>query len=210
MPRVARAPAIPPPPPLPALSLVLTGQVYLVSVKKGRLLTKSAIFDSSLGKKGETTNTQTSVGKQNGLVLFTEIFLNYRPSGIWGSYVDSPHLKPPTIHARGRFPGRSPLPTGDRPRQRPFSRLVNVWSGTGWCKATCHPRLGGACEAIGLVRIAQAGVAGAAPSRDAKRAGTTAAQRPGAAATARPGCGELNPKGSPPRPAVTGASQGSK
>ena len=227
MPRVARAPAIPPPPPLPALSLVLTGQVYLVSVKKGRLLTKSAIFDSSLGKKGETTNTQTSVGKhfgpvmftglrffyvgkQKGLVLFTEIFLNYRPSGIWGSYVDSPHLKPPTIHARGRFPGRSLLPTGDRPRQRPFSRLVNVWSGTGWCKATCHPRLGGACEAIGLVRIAQAGVAGAAPSRDAKRAGTTAAQRPGAAATARPGCGELNPKGSPPRPAVTGASQGSK
>ena len=152
MPRVARAPAIPPPPPLPVLSLVLTGQVYLVSVKKG-----------------ETTNTQTSVGKQNGLVLFTEIFLNYRPSGIWGSYVDSPHLKPPTIHARGRFPGRSLLPTGDRPRQRPFSRLVNVWSGTGWCKATCHPRLGGACEAIGLVRIAQAGVAGAAPSRDVKK-----------------------------------------
>ena len=107
MPRVARAPAIPPPPPLPVLSLVLTGQVYLVSVKKG-----------------ETTNTQTSVGKQNGLVLFTEIFLNYRPSGIWGSYVDSPHLKPPTIHARGRFPGRSPLPTGDRPHQRPFSRMV--------------------------------------------------------------------------------------
>ena len=124
MPRVARAPAIPPPPPLPALSLVLTGQVYLVSVKKGRLRTKTGIFDSSLGKKGETTNTQTSVGKQNGLVLFTEIFLNYRPSGIWGSYVDSPHLKPPTIHARGRFPGRSLLPTGDRPRQRPFSRTV--------------------------------------------------------------------------------------
>ena len=66
----------------------------------------------SLGKKGETTNTQTSVGKQNGLVLFTEIFLNYRPSGIWGSYVDSPHLKPPTIHARGRFPGWSTFGAG--------------------------------------------------------------------------------------------------
>ena len=124
MPRVARAPAIPPPPPLPALSLVLTGQVYLVSVKKGRLLTKSAIFDSSLGKKGETTNTQTSVGKQNGLVLFTEIILNHRPSGTWGSYVDNPPLKPSTIHAGTCFPGRSPLPTGDRPHQRPFSRMV--------------------------------------------------------------------------------------
>ena len=38
------------------------------------------------------------------------------------------------------------------------------------------------------------------------QSGTAAAQRPGAAATARPGCGELNPKGSPPRPAVAGAS----
>ncbi len=116
--------SIPPPPPLPALSLVLTGQVYLVSVKKGRLLTKSGIFDSSLGQKGETTNTQTSVGKQYGLVLFTEIFLNHRPSGIWGSYVDNPPLKPSTIHTRGCFPGRSPLPTGDRPRWDLFSRTV--------------------------------------------------------------------------------------
>ena len=90
MPRVARAPAIPPPPPLPALSLVLTGkEVYLVSVKKGRLLTP-------------------------------------RPptSGIWGCYVDGPHLKQPTVHVRGRFPGRSLLPTGDRPRWDLFSRTV--------------------------------------------------------------------------------------
>ena len=35
-----------------------------------------------------------------------------------------PHLKPPTIHARGRFPGRSPFKTGDHPRQRSFSRKV--------------------------------------------------------------------------------------
>ena len=46
----------------------------------------------------------------------------------------------------------------------------------------------------------------AVPGRDAGKTGTTAAQRPGAAATARPGCGELNPKGSPPRPAVAGTS----
>ena len=60
MPRVARALAIPPPSPLPALSLVLTGKVSVVSVKKGRLRTKSGIFDSSLGKKGETTITWTA------------------------------------------------------------------------------------------------------------------------------------------------------
>ena len=63
MPRVARAPAIPPPSPLPALSLVLTGKVSVVSVKKGRLRTKSGIFDSSLGKKGETTIIQTTCRK---------------------------------------------------------------------------------------------------------------------------------------------------
>ena len=41
-------------------------------------------------------------------------------------------------------------------------------SGTGRHEATCHPRLGGACEANGLVRVAQAGVAGAALARDGK------------------------------------------
>ena len=41
-------------------------------------------------------------------------------------------------------------------------------SGAERYKATCHPRLGGACEAIGLVRVAQAGVAGAALARDGK------------------------------------------
>ena len=56
----------------------------------------------------------------------------------------------------------------------------------------------------GHVPEGQAGVAGATPSCDQKNFGTTAAGRPGAAVTARPGCGELNPKGSPPRPAVAG------
>ena len=41
-------------------------------------------------------------------------------------------------------------------------------NGTERYKATCHPRLGGACEAMGLVRVAQAGVAGAALARDGK------------------------------------------
>ena len=124
-PQLAGSAAAPPAPTeLTLFTLNLTGKVSLVSVKKGRLRTKSAIFDSSLGQKGETTNTQTSVGKQNGLVLFTEIILNHRPSGIRGSYVNSPHLKQPTFHVRGRFSGRSPLPTGDYPHQRSFSRTV--------------------------------------------------------------------------------------
>ena len=157
-----------------------------------------------------------------GLFCLPSYHPDHRPSGNEGSYMDSP-----------------PLETTHYPRQRPFSRkvtpsnrgpstpeavfrTVNVWSGAGRCKATCHPRLGGACEATGLVPEGQAGVAGAAPARDVKKGvqpmmprrpprdagktGTTAAQRPGAAATARAGCGELNPKGSPPRPAVAGAS----
>ena len=141
MPRVARAPAIPPPPPLPALSLVLTGKVYLVSVKKGRLLTKSAIFDSSLGKNRESSDTQTSVckhfgpvlftalqifyiGKRNGLYLFTMLSPDCRPSGIWGFSVDGHLSNPGTVHVRGRFSGWSPFKPGDRPRQRPFFRMV--------------------------------------------------------------------------------------
>ena len=39
-------------------------------------------------------------------------------------------------------------------------------SGAERYKATCHPRLGGACEAIGFVLEGQAGVAGAALARD--------------------------------------------
>ena len=41
-------------------------------------------------------------------------------------------------------------------------------SGAERHEATCHPRLGGACEAMGLVREGQAGVAGAALARDGK------------------------------------------
>ena len=143
MPRVARAPAIPPPPPLPALSLVLTGKVYLVSVKKGRLLTKSAIFDSSLGKNRESSDTQTSVckhfgpvlftalqifyiGKRNGLYLFTKLSPDCRPSGIEGSYVDSPLSNPGTIHARGYFPGQSACGAGRDGARRPWGVVENI------------------------------------------------------------------------------------
>ena len=167
---------------------------------------------SSLGQKRETTNTQTSVGKQNGLVLFTEIFLNYRPSGIWGSYVDSPPLEtthhphwdlfsrtvvilnrgpstlgpifpeghpfqPGTVHAGGRFPGRSPFKTGDRPRWDLFSRTVNACSGAGRYKATCHPRLGGACEGAATCRKGRRG-SPVPPARDVKKAGSATPRRP--------------------------------
>ena len=44
--------------------------------------------------------------------------------------------------------------------------IVAGWSGMGRHEATCHPRLGGACEAIGHARKGQAGVAGAALARD--------------------------------------------
>ena len=106
------------------MSYMTVRRVFQCPLKKGRLRTKTGIFDSSLGQKGETTNTQTTVCKQYRPVLFTVIFLNHRPSGIWGSYVDGHLSKLGTVHTSGRFPGRSPLPTGDHPRQRPFSRKV--------------------------------------------------------------------------------------
>ena len=59
-------------------------------------------------------------------------------------------------------------------------------SGAERYKATCHPRLGGACEANGFVRVAQAGVAGAALARDGK-AGATARHAARKASRARTG-----------------------
>ena len=88
-----------------------------------------------------------------------------------------PHLKQPTIHARGRFPGRSPFKTGDRPHQRPFSRTVSAWSGAGRYKATCHPRLGGACEGAATCRKGRRG-SPVPPVRDAKKAGSATLTRP--------------------------------
>ena len=59
------------------------------------------------------------------------------------------------------------------PGTQPGTAIEMGRSGAERYKATCHPRLGGACETIGLVRVAQAGVAGAALARDGK-AGATA------------------------------------
>ena len=61
-PQLAGSAAAPPAPPELTLFLPLnlTGKVSVVSVKKGRPLTKSGFFDSSLGQKGETTITQTA------------------------------------------------------------------------------------------------------------------------------------------------------
>ena len=62
-------------------------------------------------------------------------------------------------------------------------------SGAERHEATCHPRLGGAYEAMGLVRVAQAGVAGAALARDGKAVATALARdgKAGATALARDG-----------------------
>jgi len=238
----------------------------------------------SLGQKGETTNTQTTDFRDLGLLCgWSPLETTHRPrqrpfsrtvtpsnrgpSTLGPVFPDGHSFQPGTVHAGTCFPGRSLLPTGDRPRWDLFSRTVAFQNkGPSTLEAISpagqrlerggvvqgdmpppargvpakrmalcesrrrgspvppHPATRGACEANGLVRIAQAGVAGADPARDVKKGvqpmmprrpprdagktGTTAAQRPGAAATARPGCGELNPKGSPPRPAVAGASQG--
>jgi len=104
------------------------------------------------------------------------------------------------------FPGRSPFKTRDHPRWKPFPRMVTFQNPGPSTKGAYFPdgRLSkpGTIHTKGLFP----GRSTIGMGREAKKTGTTAAQRPGAAATARPGCGELNPKGSPPRPAVAGAS----
>jgi len=86
-------------------------------------------------------------------------------------------FQPGTVHTSGRFPGRSPFKTGDRPHQRPFSRTVSAWSGAGRYKATCHPRLGGACEGAATCRKGRRG-SPVPPVRDAKKAGSATLTRP--------------------------------
>jgi len=70
----------------------------------------------------------------------TIAFLNQGPSMLEAVFPDGHLSKPGTIHAGGRFPGRSPFKTGDHPRWRAFFRTINVWvrDEAGWC----HPAPG--------------------------------------------------------------------
>ena len=93
-----------------------------------------------------------------------------------------PHLKQPTIHARGRFPGRSPFKTGDRPHWDLFSRTVAFqnWGPStpeavfpdgqrlergGTVQGDMPPPARGCLRRGGHVPEGQAGVAGAARPR---------------------------------------------
>ena len=115
-PQLAGSAAAPPAPTeLTLFTLDQTGQVYLVSVKKGRLLSPRPPSVNNIGRFClRAFDFFTSVNKKGLFCLPTFLFAS-------------------------DFPG-----TGVS------IRLVNVWSGAGWCKATCHPRLGGACEGTAM------------------------------------------------------------
>ncbi len=126
MPRVARAPAIPPPPPLPALSLVLTGKVFVVKMR--RVVTPRPVSVNNLGRFCLRPFKFSTLVNKMGFICLPSYpqtaDLPHPPSTPEAVFPDGHLSKQGTIHARGLFPGRSPLPTGDRPRWDLFSQTV--------------------------------------------------------------------------------------
>ena len=68
------------------------------------------------------------------------------------------------------------------------SRMVHVEGGAGWHEATCHPRLGGACEARALCREGRRGSPGA-PCPATRRKGHPAPPHAGREHAGLPGPG---------------------
>ena len=99
---------------------------------------------------------------------------NAGPSGKTGTSMEGPPEKRRTFRENNPFPGRFPRWGGsrppkeafwwmakgkraDHPRKSPFWWMAKARGGTGRHEATCHPRLGGACEAMALRRESRRG-----------------------------------------------------
>ena len=116
--------------------------------------------------------------------------------------MEGPPEKRRTFRKNGPFPGRFPRWGGsrppkvpfwwmakgkraDHPRKSPFWWTAKARGGTGRHEATCHPRLGGACEAMALRRESRRGspvlpwLAGSSKSRREQQGQTRAARAAG-------------------------------
>ena len=79
------------------------------------------------------------------------------PSGKTAPGMEGPPEKRRTFRKNDPFPGRFPRWGGSRPPKVPFWWMAKARGGTGRHEATCHPRLGGACEAMALRRESRRG-----------------------------------------------------
>ena len=71
--------------------------------------------------------------------------------------MEGPWKKGRTFRENSPYPGRFPRWGGSRPPKVPFWWMAKARGGTGRHEATCHPRLGGACEAMALRRESRRG-----------------------------------------------------
>ena len=71
--------------------------------------------------------------------------------------MEGPPEKRRTFRENGLYPGRFPRWGGSRPPKVPFWWMAKARGGAGRHEATCHPRLGGACEAMALRREGRRG-----------------------------------------------------
>ena len=67
---------------------------------------------------------QTADLPGSGASLWMVTFQTRGPSTLEGVFPDGHLSNPGTVHVRGRFSGWSPFKPEDRPRQRPFFRMV--------------------------------------------------------------------------------------
>ena len=71
--------------------------------------------------------------------------------------MEGPPEKRRTFRKNDPFPGRFPRWGSSRSPKVPFWWMAKARGGTGRHEATCHPRLGGACEAMALRRESRRG-----------------------------------------------------
>ena len=71
--------------------------------------------------------------------------------------MEGPPEKRRTFRKNDPFPGRFPRWGSSRSPKVPFWWMAKARGGTGRHEATCHPRLGGACEAMALRREGRRG-----------------------------------------------------
>ena len=107
------------------------------------------------------------------------------PSGKMAPSMEGPLENHRTFRENDPFPGRSLRWGGSRPPKSPFWWMAKARGGTGRHEATCHPRLGGACEAMALRRESRRGspvlpwLAGSNKSRRVQQGQTGAARADG-------------------------------
>ena len=133
-----------------------TVQSFSPTRSRSRSPTRSRTFRKNHPYPGRSTRNGTHLpGKW--LLAWKVPRKNTGPSGKMAPGMEGPPEKHRTFRENSPYPGRFPRWGGSRPPKVPFWWTAKARGGTGRHEATCHPRLGGACEAMALRRESRRG-----------------------------------------------------